>query len=170
MSSNTKLPSEGVLWKIYRNVRAIKERRSLGEHDVRERVLEQLAVEYGISTDDIKEDSESAIYTVASKLHRLLFPVSSSACANLDRELAIGIPFNQALLIARGRYASREEIIEARANNSKLLETRGIPLEKLFTAVIETARRSKFSAREIEIAFNDAYDTCRADKHYFESD
>ena len=170
MPSNTQLIRDSILWKIYNHVRAIAENRNLSKTDARERVLEQLAVEYGVRAEEITEDSERNLFTIASKLMRLLFPVSPSARVNLTRELAIGIPFNQALLIARGNYTSRKEIIEAQLANSKPQAPRGIALEELFRAVIETARRNKFSAREIEIAFNDAYDTYRADKHYFESD
>lgn len=115
MPSNTRLPREEVFWKVYHELHATVEAESLPKKNVLHLVKEHLALEYGIRREDITRESEGALNTVASKITRLLVPVSKEAHVNLEREMANTISFNNALLIARGRYTSHAEIAAAEA-------------------------------------------------------
>jgi hypothetical protein len=163
MPSNTRLPREEVLWKIFHSVRDSANGRFLPKPFARERVLSQLADEYGVEVADITAENESTIYTIHSKLMRLLYPVSQRARTNLDAALADGISFNHALLIARGRFDTKEEILAAQPSKTPTVTIRGIPLADLFAAIISTARSNGFDADDIQTAFNDAYDAYEAE-------
>ena len=163
MPNNTRLPREEILWKIFHSVRNSTPDQHLLKPTARELVLAMLADEYGIDASDITERGESTIYTVHSKLIRLLFPKSLRAQRNLNQAISEGISFNHALLIARGRYDTKEEIIAAKSEKHQEENVRGIPLADIFTAAISAARGNGYDAEQIQTAFHDAFDGYEAD-------
>lgn len=115
MPSNTRLPREEVYWKIFHHLRDAAGAEHLTRKEARQLVIEQLALEYGLRAEDITKEAEETLYTVASKITTLLVPASPEARVNLEREMAGVIPFNKALLVARGRYESHAEVAAAEA-------------------------------------------------------
>jgi hypothetical protein len=96
-------------------VRAATTARQVSRKEVRKLVLGQLAIEYQLCPENITAKAEPTLYTVAAKITTLLLPVSEKARANLEREMRDLIPFNKALLIARGVYETHDEISAAEA-------------------------------------------------------
>ena len=163
MANNTRLPRDEVLWKIFRSIRSSSDGCYSSKSSARDRVISLLADEYGIDHSKINQRDEQTLYTVQSKLVRLLFPVSARAQSNLSKAIDSGISFKHALLIARGRYDTREQILAEQPSQTPVVSIRGIPLPDLFASVISTARANGYDADDIQTAFSDAFDAYDAE-------
>jgi hypothetical protein len=162
MPSNTRLPREEVLWKIFHNVHELLVAGDLTKAEARQRIHEQLAAVYEVPVENINAYEEATIYTIGSKILRLLFPVSGRARANLQAAMLKGISFNDALLIARGRYERREDIPRAKTSVMNVEATKALPLAELLTSLVELAKRKGYTSEEIETALDDARDASDA--------
>lgn len=156
--ANTTLKGDSVLWKIYSEVSAAAKEKALSKSGARGAVTRAMADEYGIPASAINQYSEKVLYSNVSKITRLIFPSTSAAKANLQREIARGgLAFNDALLIARGKASTREECRSYRPDGFAPT-TPNLELSALFSALIRTAIEAGYSSQSIVSAFEEAFD------------
>lgn len=152
---NTTLQEESVLWSIYSKVKAATEAEGLSYHQARKRVIATMASSYNVQTWEINQHSETNMYPNVSKITRLIFPKPAAAATNLNRELQRGgLAFNDALVIARGNAATREECRKPTKTTATVRPA--IDLSTLFVGIISSARQGGHTADEIKTAFQKA--------------
>ncbi len=151
MPSHTRVAPEEILWTIFHDLRD----QNPSKRAAYSQVMAQLEQKYQSRTGNTAERSKS-LKSYGSKIMRLLFPKDEQARKNLEREIANRIPFNQALLIARGRYATRAEIPAAKRGSPPAQLPRSVPLAELFVLTLRIAAEHGFAREEIQHAFVEA--------------
>jgi hypothetical protein len=152
-----RLIPESALWEITDSVAQFTETDSLSKPEARQHALNLIAKKWQVSAEQITGDDDPTLYTVLSKIMRLVFPVSTFAATNLARERARGaLGFNDALELARGNATSVAELDAARQTRGTSSPKRGIELTSIVRFVVAEGRAAGYSDSEISAAIEDA--------------
>lgn len=152
-----RLIPESALWEITDSVAELTETDALSKAEARQHALTLIAEKWQVPIEQITALDDPTLYTVLSKIMRLVFPVSSFAGVNLARERARGaLGFNDALEIARGNVVSVAELEAGRQIKGTPPSERGINLTSIVRFVVTEARAAGYSDSEISAAMEDA--------------
>src|SRR5436190_1500414 len=140
-----RLIPDSVLWEITDLVAAATESESLTKAEALEHALGLMAERWQVPVEQINAVDDKTLYTLRSKIVRLVFPVSSFAAANLARERARGgLGFNDALELARGNAVSVAELEARPQNKQPRAAAHGVQLLTLVRAIVTAAREDGY--------------------------
>jgi hypothetical protein len=152
-----RLIPESALWEITDSVAQLTETDSLSKSEARQHALNLIAEKWQVPVDHITGEDDPTLYTVLSKIMRLVFPVSTFAATNLARERTRGaLRFNDALELARGNATNVAELDARRQTKGTSSPKGGIELTSILRFVVAEARAARYSDSEISAAIEDA--------------
>jgi hypothetical protein len=152
-----RLIPESALWGITDSLARITETEALSKAEARQHALILIADKWQVPIEQITAEDDPTLYTILSKILRLVFPVSSFAGVNLARERARGaVRFNDALEIARGNAVTVAELETRRQTKETSPPERGIDLTSIARFVVVGARAAGYSDSEISAVIEDA--------------